>query len=335
MKVTAQSYGQFLINSQLNFTGTFFAETVEELDHNSVYRYLKNTKLSSKVVWEKTAESIVYSPNGYLIFDDTVADKNFSRSIELVRSQYSGNAHGVVKGIGIVTAIYYNPDIDRYFAIDYRIFSPETDGKTKLDHVREMLLKAVERGVLFATVLMDSWYATTELMLLIDYDLKKTYYCPLKSNRLVDDTGGENPYVAVSQITWNDETLKTGKLVKLNKFPKEYKHKLFRITVSTNRTDFVITNNKAQNAAEDVQKECAIRWHIEEFHRELKQLTGIERCQTRLARSQRNHICLSILAWIVMKQAAFVRGVTIYQQKREPLRQFMAEQWRHPGTVFA
>ncbi len=39
------------------------------------------------------------------------------------------------------------------------------------------------------TVLMDSWYATQRLMGLID-NLGKIYYCPLKSNRLVDDTGG-------------------------------------------------------------------------------------------------------------------------------------------------
>ena len=34
----------------------------------------------------------------------------------------------------------------------------------------------------FKTVLMDSWYATQKLMVLID-NLGKIYYCPLKSNR--------------------------------------------------------------------------------------------------------------------------------------------------------
>ena len=40
----------------------------------------------------------------------------------------------------------------------------------------------------FKTVLMDSWYAIQRLMALID-NLGKIYYCPLKSNPLVDDTG--------------------------------------------------------------------------------------------------------------------------------------------------
>ncbi|HLF28167.1 MAG TPA: hypothetical protein VJG32_17695 [Anaerolineae bacterium] len=40
--------------------------------------------------------------DGYLVFDDTIVDKNFSRQIELVRRQYSGSAQGVIKGIGVV-----------------------------------------------------------------------------------------------------------------------------------------------------------------------------------------------------------------------------------------
>ena len=42
---------------------------------------------------------------GYLVFDDTVIDKDFSQRIELVRRQYSGNAPGLIKGIGVVTCV--------------------------------------------------------------------------------------------------------------------------------------------------------------------------------------------------------------------------------------
>ena len=37
---------------------------------------------------------------------------------------------------------------------------------------------------------MESWYATKRLMALID-NMEKISYCPLKINRLVDDTGRE------------------------------------------------------------------------------------------------------------------------------------------------
>ncbi|MCL2928975.1 MAG: hypothetical protein O4861_05290 [Trichodesmium sp. St16_bin4-tuft] len=66
--------------------------------------------------------------------------------------------------------------------IDYSIYDPNTDKKTKIDHVEEMILNAINnKKILFKTVLMDSWYATQRLVALIDND-RKIYYCPLKSN---------------------------------------------------------------------------------------------------------------------------------------------------------
>lgn len=62
--------------------------------------------------------------------------------------------------------------------IDYRIYDPDHDGKTKFDHVRDMLNQIVDHKQLpFHAVLMDTWYATKELMLYID-SLHKIFYCP-------------------------------------------------------------------------------------------------------------------------------------------------------------
>jgi hypothetical protein len=46
----------------------------------------------------------------------------------------------VIKGIGVVTCVYVNPALDQFWLIDYRIYDPDGDGKSKLDHVREMLV---------------------------------------------------------------------------------------------------------------------------------------------------------------------------------------------------
>jgi hypothetical protein len=84
--------------------------------------------------------------------------------------------------------------------VDYRIYDPDSDGKTKLEHVSDIISTLMTHKALpFCTVLMDSWYATRNLMLLID-SLGKFYYCPLKKNRLVDDTGGVEKYKAIEQL---------------------------------------------------------------------------------------------------------------------------------------
>jgi SRSO17 transposase len=80
---------------------------------------LKNEKLLPRLIWEKARQTLVQTADGYIIFDDIVTDKSYSTEIEGVPRQYSGNAGGVVKGIGIVTCIYYNAPADRFWVIDY------------------------------------------------------------------------------------------------------------------------------------------------------------------------------------------------------------------------
>jgi hypothetical protein len=130
-----------------------------------------------------------------------VSDKNSSHQIELVKKQYSGNAHGLIKGIGFINCIYVNPTTKQYWAIDSRVYAPEEDGKSKLQHVQEMFDDVIHtKKLAFSTVLMDSWYATKELMVHI-HRSNKFYYCPLKKNRQADDSNGE-----AQRVSWSHES---------------------------------------------------------------------------------------------------------------------------------
>jgi len=334
VKTTRQIYCQYLLSSQINYTCTNLADHVDNLEHNSVYRYLKNERLTPRLIWEKARETLVQTADGYIIFDDTVADKSHSHEIEGVRRQYSGNAGGVVKGIGIVTCVYYNAAADRFWVIDYRIFDPDRDGKTKLDHLSEMLDSIERRGVEFSTVLMDSWYATTALMTRL-IKAEKLFYCPIKRNRQVDQSGGKEPYQSVETLEWTAQEEQFGKTVKLRGFAGATHLKLFRVAVSTNRTEYIVTNDLTQSETNAVQKESGHRWKIEQFHREVKQTTGLERCQCRLNRAQRNHIAAAILVWLSVKELADKAEKTVYQLKQGLLSDYLIQQMRNPTIAFS
>ena len=230
--ISRLDYCQYLLVSQINYTLTNFADHSELFSHDALNRYLAGEKLSPKLTWENVQNQVVQSPKGFVVFDDTVADKNFSQEIELVRRQYSGNAHRVIKGIGIVTCVYVNPELDQFWIIDYRIYDPDGDGKTKLDHVQAMLLNCVHSKQLqFWAVLMDSWYATKEIMLAIE-KYEKIYYCPLKDNRQVDDSAGSQPYQRVDSLAWTEAEKQHGKVIKIKGFPGQHKVKLFRVVLS-------------------------------------------------------------------------------------------------------
>lgn len=335
MSINRIDYCQFLLSSQTNYTMTHFADHSKGFSHDAVNRLLRRDKLTGQIIWEHVKGDIVSAPNGCLIFDDSILDKNHSHSIELVRRQYSGNAHGLVKGIGMVNCLYVNPDTGQYWIVDYRVFNPDGDGKTKLDHVREMLVAAIASKCLaFDRVLFDSWYATKDLMLLVE-SLKKRYYCPLKSNRQVDDSEAQRSYRRVDELQWNQHEGEHGKTIKIKGFPKDHKVKLFRVEVSTNRTDWVVSNDLDQDSTQGVQDACALRWKIEQFHRELKQLTGVEKCQCRKARIQRNHIACAVLVWIRLTALARNAGKTIYQIKRDMLSGYLRQELRSPSVSMA
>lgn len=332
MSFSKLEYCQYLLSSPVNYTLTNLADHLAGISHDHINRYLRGEKLTPRLLWDNVKPLLQPSSTAYLLFDDTVLDKRHSASIELVRRQYSGNEHRVIRGIGLISCVYVNGETGQFWVIDYRLYDPDGDGQSKLDHVATMLDGVVySKQLPFATVLMDSWYATQKLMAQID-QFEKLYYCPLKTNRRVDDSGGTQPYQRVDELSWSVEELQKGKLIKVRGFPADKKVKLFRVTVSTNRTEFVATNDLAQDSTDATQDACGIRWKIEEFHRELKQLTGVEACQCRKARIQRNHIACALLVWSRLKSVAYRSGRTIYQVKQGMLSDYLIEQLKHPSV---
>lgn len=334
MKMTKEIYGQFLLNSQINYTCTYLSEHLEEITHDNVQYFLRTTKLSPRIVWKQVRKEIVLSPRGYVIFDDTVLDKSYSNKINLVRRQYSGNVHGVIKGIGVVNCLYYNPELERHWMIDFRIFAPETDGKSKLQHVLDMLSLLETRKIDYLTVLMDSWYASTEVFKYI-LGKEKIFYCPLKSNRKVDDSGGKENYKQIQECFWTDRDIAEGKLVKVQKMPMDTYFKLFRVLVTTTRTDYIATNDITQQDTETAKEQSSIRWQVEQLHREEKQITGIQNCQCRLSQSQKNHIAIAALVWNRLKVYAYQTQQSVYKLKRGLLEEYMKNQMKNPTYVFA
>jgi hypothetical protein len=148
----------------------------------------------------------------------------------------------------------------------------------------------------------------------------------------VDDSGGEKPYRRVDALDWSEEELERGKkLVKIKGFPKGYKVKLFRVAVSSKRTEWIVTNDLSRDSTHEAREVRGVRWKIEEFHREAKQLTGLEGCQCRAGRIQRNHIaCGALLVWSRLKDLAYQSGQTIYRIEHSLLKDYLIQQLKSP-----
>jgi hypothetical protein len=331
MSFSHLDYCQYLLTSPKNYTLTNLANHKLTCSHDTINKFLRDKEINQAIVWENVQASIKEDNEASIVFDDTVLDKRYSKKIELVRRQYSGNEHKVIRGIGLITCIYVNNKTGEFWVIDYRIYNPDGDEKTKPDHVVEMLLDVINAKKLdFNKVLIDSWYASQRIMGLID-NLGKIYYCPLKVNRLVDDTKGVEKYKRIDELIWNELELEQGKIIKIKKFPKDKKVKLFQVIISTDKTEYIATNDFSENHAEGIKDICSARWKIEEFHRDLKQITGVESCQCRKAIIQKNHIACAILVWNHLKRLSGITAKTVYQLKNQWLSVHLIEQLKYPS----
>ena len=362
--MTKQQYIEYLVATPNNYTCTHLAAHLEgeaATSHDAISDYLRREKITPRRLWEVVQPLLHDDPTSYLVVDDSVQNKQYSRKIEMVKLQYSGAEGGLVRGIGVVNLLHTSGMArdgkeGDFFPIDFRIFDPEADGKTKNDHFLEMLLRAKSDKQLKAnTVLFDSWYSSVDNLKVI-HRLGMVFVTTLKSNRLVstskeqyqaskqqnkDKTSKHKGYVHLDTLTWDQDSLKHGKLIKLKELP--FLVRLFKIVAPNGDIEWVITNRDldqdnqhtegdahARLTSDDVQDENAVRWQIEQLHRELKQLVGTEKCQCRTARAQRNHLACCYLAWLTLKVHARKVGTTLYAAHANLLRDFLRAQLRQP-----
>lgn len=338
--MTSQLYVQYLIATNGNYTCTNLSDHLEPApgtSHDAISDYLRREKLTPRGLWELVGPLIENNADAYLICDDSVQNKEYSKSIELVKLQYSGAEHGLVRGINTVNMVHSNGVRGDYYPVDFRIYDDKTDGKSKNEHFREMFIGAIgDKRIKAGTILFDSWYASVDNLKLV-HRMGRYFITTLKSNRKVT-LSKESGYVHLEDITWTQEQLTRGIVIKLKDFP--YLVRLFKIVAPNGDVEWVITNKGVTNdsdgdnsrpiTADDVQNENAVRWQIEQMHRELKQLTGSERCQCRKARSQRNHIACCYRTWLSINLTAKGLGVTIYAAHADLWRDYLKEQLRNP-----
>jgi hypothetical protein len=129
--ITKQQYVEYLICTIGNYTGPHLAEHLDVVSHDVVTDYLRSEHLTAHGIWELVTKLIQDSPEAYMLVDDSVQDKRYSQFIELVKLQYSGADHGLVRGIGIVNLVHSASKQQDFYPIDYRIYAPDQDGKTK------------------------------------------------------------------------------------------------------------------------------------------------------------------------------------------------------------
>ena len=288
-----------------------YPEGSDSPSHDAFTRLLQRWPPDTEALWIESSH-LVRPGEGILIVDDTTLDKPYAKKMDLVYRQYSGKHHSIINGINITTLVW--TDGNSVIPVDFRIYDNCNDGKTKNDHLQDMLEKAKERGFRSDFVLFDSWYSSLD-------NLKKIrghgwhWLTRLKKNRLVNPDKTKNVQISTIDIPSD------GRNVHLKGYGFV---KVFRIVSKDGDEEHWATD--LIDMKEPDRKELARKsWKIEEYHRGNKQFCGVERCQARNGNSQRTHILFSIRSFLRLEIERIRTTRSWFESKQSVIRNAIKE----------
>lgn len=311
-KCNEYDYIDFLIATPKVYSCTEAARVQPDEDdapasHDSFTRLLQRLEPSSEDLWKESRHQVSFG-TGILVLDDSTLDKPYARKIDLVSRHWSGKHKDVVSGINLITLLW--SDGDRHIPCDYRIYDKASDGLTKNDHFQQMLAKAQERGFTPRCVVFDSWYSGIDNLKIIR-SFGWIWLTRLKENRQVNPDRSGNRAVREVDIA------ESGTVVHL----KEYGLiKVFKTVATDGDVEYWATNDLQMNELARV-KYAQEAWTIENFHRGIKQFSGVERCQARSRRAQRNHIGFALRAFLRLEVHCYNKGISWFEAKTEIIRE--------------
>jgi len=319
-RASAEGYIQFLIATP-SACSAVEAARVHPRDpgapaHDAFTRLLTRLEPDPAALWAEVAPLL--PADGVLIVDDTTLDKPYARRMDLVTSHWSGKHKAVVRGINLVTAVWY--DGGRLLPVDYRVYHPAGDAKTKNDHFRDMLRAARARGLAPRCVLFDGWYASLDNLKLVR-DLGWAFLTRLKGNRLVRVARGDPRAVADQPVAPGGTTVW---------LPGYGELRVFRVVAPDGTAEHWAASDPGMTALarHGLAQEA---WAVETYHRGLKQHTEVEGCQARLARSQLNHIGCAVRAFVRLEWHRWTTGRTWFEAKTSIVRAAVRRYLKEPG----
>jgi len=199
--------------------------------------------------------------------------------------------------------------------------------RTKLTIAHELLKHAVEHGLPFTTVLMDSWYLTSEFVQQLA-DHNKQWVSLLKSNRNLSMSGFQLrdaqghpiplpangvikvealvpliPATAYRQVDINQRSYWCFTVcTRLSGIGK------VRLVISFQTADLsgsyaVLVTNHTEWTAKQILATYLQRWTIETFYRDSKQLLGLNQYRVRSHSAMQSHWCLVFVAYSLLHLA--------------------------------
>lgn len=310
-------YTDYLISSFGPTTATGLSALLGgAISHDRISRFLNAEDFTSADLWHllKPLARQIESTDGVLIVDDSIEPKPHTDESKLVCWHWDHTEERAVKGINLLTALYYSQDVSLPVAFELITKSLwVTDKKTgkpkraaeisKHERFRRLLQACVNNRLLFRYVLADSWFSADENMVFVKKTLKKDFIFPLKDNRKValsQEQKLRGEWTHLSDLSLEADT---SVVIWLEGVPLAL---LLCKQVFTNKDGsqgvrYLVTSDTTLSA-EQIKTIYQKRWKVEEYHKSIKSNLGFAKSPTKTIRTQSNHFFACLWAFVKMEQ---------------------------------
>ena len=309
-------YMGFLISEPKHANCTRLAE-VSNISHDSVNRFLLREKYEPHDLFVESSKTLNLT-GGILSVGDTTLDKPYSHHMALVGYFWSGKHHKVVKGISLITMYYTDPD-GVHLPVNYRIYD-HSENKTKNEYFQAMLDELLLWGLKPAMITGDSWYSCVKNLKRIKNHSMGLMF-GVESNRLVSLEKGTWQQVQSLTIPVNGMLVYWRNFGRVKVFKTQLKDQLRHYIVhlpeispldAYQGDDFKIAHNA--------------HWHIEQYHRAIKQLCHIEHFQVRGKIPISNPIFSALCGYVHLQKVCATQLLSsLYQMQRALFKEVVAE----------
>jgi hypothetical protein len=309
-------YSDYLLSAFGATTATGLSSVVNgSVTHDQITRFLGGELWTSAALWRLVKPYVrqIEGADGVLILDDSIAEKPYTDENDIICWHYDHTSGGTVKGINFMTALYHRQGISLPVGFALIAKTEEyVDAKTgqnkrrspisKNEHYRNLIQQAVNNQVPFRYVLSDVWFAAAENMMFIKHTVKRDFVMPIKSNRKVALSWADKQqgrYHRVDTLLLADEAVQEIYLESVD-FPLLLVKQLF-----TNEDGSIgilyLTSSDLTLSYNDITTTYRKRWHVEPYHKSLKQNASLEKSPTQTVVSQSNHFFAALCAYIKLE----------------------------------
>lgn len=278
------NYISGLIGSAKKTVNKIAKSCPDEKHHSALSRMLNEAKFEKEMLEKRYLKKIRYlfkNYKVYFIIDDTNVERNGPR-VQEAQKHLDHSTNSYIRGHQFFTSILYTKFMQ--LPLFPELYSSSTDSKIQM--AKNLVAKIKEAKIKVHTALFDSWYSDQKLIKTCTQAGMRVI-CGIKSNRVIK-IFKQRKWRSLSKFS---QAVRLQKLqeckienrtydvrsekARINKMP------LMRLIISRERVDgklqehsvnLISTNTK--DTAEEVLKTYKIRWHIETYHRDIKQNLG-------------------------------------------------------------